>query len=56
MAGADKQDGATYKFNNVSYGLDATLQAPPNVQLDRENSCSQLMLRIQVGLKRFNHR
>lgn len=57
MAGADKQDGATYKFNNVSYGLDATLQitkrSAPNVKIysiDVTNTGWAKAFQPQVGI------
>lgn len=57
IAGTDKQDGATYKFNNVSYGLDATIQvtkrSAPNVQLysiDVTNTGWAKAFQPQVGI------
>ncbi|HEY2720649.1 MAG TPA: T9SS type A sorting domain-containing protein [Chitinophagaceae bacterium] len=57
IAGNDKQDGATYKFNNVSYGLDATIQitkrSASNVQIysaDVTNTGWDKAFQPQVGI------
>jgi len=57
IAGNDKQDGATYKFSGVSYGLDATVQimkrSSPSVKvysIDVTNTGYDKAFQPQVGI------